>query len=367
MQDAEPGRHSDTRHGQGRHGHAECVDVDRNVVVVVVCVAENGAAVVGGRLCAVAALCPAVAVVAGAVHGRICAVDTAQAAAAQSARARWQQGPRRQRAPVAPRQQLVRPRRPQAPPLQVGCRKPVQLAPQHAPFTAHAIAPPHTELNYTGKSYIYIIRGSYSQFKIPRLLSIQSELANPADAELKSEASFQRLLASNADLPGAFHPHPRPRRRDRGRFPEAYSEDDDGVESDDDDDDDDLVLASGSNEALPIPRPSTARDEYVMDDILDSPARMDVDMVSCSLSLARSNPSQGSYGSPPVLGSLFAIKGWRQTPPPTAAPSRIAKRKRRSISVIHHLLTLEYDSRRPLRTLSAKASRRISLIYPFPI
>ncbi|KAJ1306003.1 hypothetical protein OPQ81_010718 [Rhizoctonia solani] len=131
-------------------------------------------------------------------------------------------------------------------------------------------------------------------FKPPRLLSIQSELANPADAELKSEASFQRLLASNADLPGAFHPHPRPRRRDRGRFPEVYLDDEDVVDSDDDDE-------------VMVPK------EFPMDDVLDSPARMDVDM--------------GSYGSPPVLGSLFSMKTWRQTPPPTVAPSRIAKRK----------------------------------------
>ncbi|CAE6473070.1 unnamed protein product [Rhizoctonia solani] len=131
-------------------------------------------------------------------------------------------------------------------------------------------------------------------FKLPRLVSIQSEVSNPADAELKSEASFQRLLASNADLPGAFHPHPRPRRRDRGRFPEVYLDDDDVVDSDDDDE-------------VMVPK------EFPMDDVLDSPARMDVDM--------------GSYGSPPVLGSLFSLKGWRQTPPPTVAPSRIAKRK----------------------------------------
>ncbi|GAB1523455.1 hypothetical protein RhiXN_07255 [Rhizoctonia solani] len=135
---------------------------------------------------------------------------------------------------------------------------------------------------------------SGTPFKLPRLLSIQSELSNPADIELKSEASFQRLLASNADLPGAFHPHPRPRRRDRGRFPEAYLDDDDVVDSDDDDE-------------VMLPK------EFPMDDVLDSPARMDVDM--------------GSYGSPPVLNSLFSMKSWRQTPPPTVAPSRIAKRK----------------------------------------
>ncbi|KEP52414.1 hypothetical protein V565_045770 [Rhizoctonia solani 123E] len=137
---------------------------------------------------------------------------------------------------------------------------------------------------------------SGTPYKLPRLLSIQSELTNPADTELKSEASFQRLVASNADLPGAFHPHPRSRRRDRGRFPDVYLDldDDDVVDSDDDDE-------------VMVPK------EFPMDDVLDSPARMDIDM--------------GSYGSPPVLGSLFSMKSWRHTPPPTVAPSRVAKRK----------------------------------------
>ncbi|KAG8698891.1 hypothetical protein FRC09_006953, partial [Ceratobasidium sp. 395] len=65
-----------------------------------------------------------------------------------------------------------------------------------------------------------------THFKLPRLLSIQSELANPGDSELKSEASFQRLLASNADLPSALVRTPHPRRRDRGRFPEVYLDED---------------------------------------------------------------------------------------------------------------------------------------------
>ncbi|KAG9086370.1 hypothetical protein FRC06_003134, partial [Ceratobasidium sp. 370] len=118
-------------------------------------------------------------------------------------------------------------------------------------------------------------------FKLPRLLSIQSELANPADSELKSEASFQRLLASNADLPGALVRTPHPRRRDRGRFPEVYLDEDEVVESDDDDDDLGTAgpAASGSNEALSTRgAPPQVADEFTMDDILDSPARMDVDM-----------------------------------------------------------------------------------------
>ncbi|CUA66980.1 hypothetical protein RSOLAG22IIIB_02891 [Rhizoctonia solani] len=138
---------------------------------------------------------------------------------------------------------------------------------------------------------------SGTPYKLPRLLSIQSELTNPTDSEVKSEASFQRLVASNADLPGAFHPHTRPRRRDRGRFPEVYLDLDDDEDAVDSDDDDQVMLPK----------------EFPMDDVLDSPARMDIDM--------------GSYGSPPVLSSLFSMKTWRHTPPPTVTTSRVAKRK----------------------------------------
>lgn len=56
------------------------------------------------------------------------------------------------------------------------------------------------------------------------------------------------------------------------------------MESDDDDDDDltgSQPAASGSNEGLASRgAPPAGGDEYTMDDILDSPARMDVDMVS---------------------------------------------------------------------------------------
>lgn len=63
------------------------------------------------------------------------------------------------------------------------------------------------------------------------------------------------------------------------------------MESDDDDDDDlpgSQPTASGSNEglasrgALPV-----GGDEFTMDDVLDSPARMDIDMVSTIIAIVR--------------------------------------------------------------------------------
>jgi hypothetical protein len=162
-----------------------------------------------------------------------------------------------------------------------------------SPSTPPSRPPPHRRTRSTGTPVSTPLLSIDSalispQFKLPRLLSIQSELTNPADAELKSEASFQRLLASNADLPGALVRTPHPRRRDRGRFPEEYLDDEDAVESDDDDDEltSTAPAATNSNEALSTRGASSQGvDEYTMDDILDSPARMDIDMVSTALFL----------------------------------------------------------------------------------
>ncbi|KAF8756367.1 hypothetical protein RHS01_04471 [Rhizoctonia solani] len=245
----------------------------------------HGAAMQRGRICAVAlsTISPTFAVIASVVHGRVFAVEYPQAATTESAgtgSATFRPSPSAPHSPLASSsfglddarrrtrsKSAVRPStrtRPSnsnsnsesssgspAPAMLLDpCSRPT-TPPPGSPIAAHSAVAPR------------------KHFKLPRLLSIQSELSNPADIELKSEASFQRLLASNADLPGAFHPHPRPRRRDRGRFPEAYLDDDDVVDSDDDDE-------------VMLPK------EFPMDDVLDSPARMDVDMVRLVWLSARS-------------------------------------------------------------------------------
>ncbi|KAF8342842.1 uncharacterized protein EI90DRAFT_794953 [Cantharellus anzutake] len=76
--------------------------------------------------------------------------------------------------------------------------------------------------------------------KPPRLLTLLSE-SKPVEEELRSEASFQRLLASHADLPIPFYP--RTPRSARGRFPESASfEDDDEEHTPSEDDESDYVL-----------------------------------------------------------------------------------------------------------------------------
>lgn len=94
--------------------------------------------------------------------------------------------------------------------------------------------------------------------------------SNAQETELQSEASFQRLVASHAELPLAFHP--RTPRSARGRFPEEVGGDDDDRRKgndNDSDDDDDVVFGGQSGEGS------------VVDDSRwgsDSPA-MDIEMV----------------------------------------------------------------------------------------
>ena len=65
--------------------------------------------------------------------------------------------------------------------------------------------------------------------------------ATPQEAEVDSEAKFQRLLASHAELPVSFHP--RTPRSARGRFPEEVGDDDDDekLHGDFSDEDEDVI------------------------------------------------------------------------------------------------------------------------------
>lgn len=79
--------------------------------------------------------------------------------------------------------------------------------------------------------------------KHSRLLDIRSEINSPIEAELKSEAQFQRLVASwaNSGLPMTKHFPRTPRSwTDRGRFPEEAGNDDVEGTNDSGSDDDDL-------------------------------------------------------------------------------------------------------------------------------
>jgi hypothetical protein len=127
------------------------------------------------------------------------------------------------------------------------------------------------------------------QLKLPRILNLVRESSRPDDNEVKSEAQFQRLVASFSELPT----QPRTPRApsDRGRYPEEASEDRDlqsyETPSDDSDCDepDGIPFAfSGSTQPITIrtrtPAASVSGSLCGDDPCVDSPgAAMDIDMV----------------------------------------------------------------------------------------
>jgi len=61
------------------------------------------------------------------------------------------------------------------------------------------------------------------QLKLPRILNLVRESSRPDENEVKSEAQFQRLVASFSELP--MQPRTPRAPSDRGRYPEEVSED----------------------------------------------------------------------------------------------------------------------------------------------
>jgi hypothetical protein len=126
-------------------------------------------------------------------------------------------------------------------------------------------------------------------------LRIQGLLAEsrPEEAEVKSEAAFQRLITSCSDLP--LQPRT-PRPSDRGRYPEEAVHEDSQREdtpSDDDENDDTeepfTFSAPGGSEPINIRKPVTPAgsingDGMVMSssELSDSSA-MEIDAVRCYL------------------------------------------------------------------------------------
>lgn len=128
-----------------------------------------------------------------------------------------------------------------------------------------------------------------SQIKFPRVLSLLSE-SRPEDNEVKSEAQFQRLLASYTGNP--LTPKTTRAPSDRGRYPEEAGDDEEVAVQSDDDDDDELCEGSvcdynATTEAISISRKGTPARSINGDDLYSwgpgSPvgsSYMDVDPVS---------------------------------------------------------------------------------------
>jgi len=102
--------------------------------------------------------------------------------------------------------------------------------------------------------------------------------ARPEDSEVKSEAAFQRLLASCAELPT---PTRSARAQDRGRYPEEAGQDDSQHEqtgSDDDGEDDEIFEFSNNNDSITTTKSSTSNgDDFPVPESPSFP--MEIDMV----------------------------------------------------------------------------------------
>ena len=121
--------------------------------------------------------------------------------------------------------------------------------------------------------------------KPARLLDLRTEISSPIESELKSEAQFQRLIASYSynGFPPSKHIPRTPRSwSDRGRYPEEVGGDDEvdqGCESASDDGDE--AKGTGSVHSLNL-TPSGSGSEHAIsiDTSVASGFMMDVDMAS---------------------------------------------------------------------------------------
>ncbi|KAI0294980.1 hypothetical protein BC826DRAFT_909559 [Russula brevipes] len=188
-------------------------------------------------------------------------------------------------------------------------------------------------------SHIPHLRRLSHPLKLPRILNLVRESSRPDENEVKSEAQFQRLVASFSELP--MQPRTPRAPSDRGRYPEEASEERDVQYCQTPSDDSDYEETE--TDSIPFPFPPSTQEPITIktrtptasvsgslcgDDICaDSPgAAMDIDLP----------PSL--FGSP----AAASLHQWRYTPPPTASSAvRTSKRKCKSFCPI----TSSHDDR----------------------
>jgi len=134
------------------------------------------------------------------------------------------------------------------------------------------------------------LRAAILQLKAPRILNLLAE-SRPEEAEVKSEAAFQRLITSCSELP--LQPRTPRSATDRGRYPEEVGHEDSQREdtpSDDEEGDgaDELFAfsTSGGSEPINIQKSLTPAGSINGDGMSVSEASsdaMEVDMVSVAL------------------------------------------------------------------------------------
>lgn len=161
--------------------------------------------------------------------------------------------------------------------------------------------------------------------------------SKPDENEVKSEAQFQKFVASFSNHPGT------PRTLlDRGRYPEEAGEDEpvrEDAESSDDEDDPSIVEpfshSHPCSEPIPIPKSVTPAQSVSGDDfgLSESPSNnaMDIDTVS-RVSFYFEHAVDVEQQPPSACGSPKMIS-WRCTPPPTST-SAVRSNKRKSMSFV---------------------------------
>ncbi|KAG7098964.1 hypothetical protein E1B28_000852 [Marasmius oreades] len=156
--------------------------------------------------------------------------------------------------------------------------------------------------------------------KQPRIFDIVSSESRPAvEDEVKSEAAFQRLLASGAELP--LQPRTPRASSDRGRYPEEAGNESQPEDTQSEDEDDYMPSYSSSvSEPISIPKRHTPTNSVNDDDfntmsLSESPSFFS--SMSMDVDVGLSSPSISST----------PINSWRYTPPPTASAIRPNKRK----------------------------------------
>ncbi|KAF9448195.1 hypothetical protein P691DRAFT_760151 [Macrolepiota fuliginosa MF-IS2] len=163
------------------------------------------------------------------------------------------------------------------------------------------------------------------QLKAPRILGLLAE-SRPEEAEVKSEAAFQRLVTSCSDLP--LQPRTPRAATDRGRYPEeAVHEETQREDTPSDDDEGEAgeepfaFSSSGGSEPITILKPLTPAGSINGDGMIMSVSETSSDSNAMEVDMPFGSPSMSSMMSTP-------ISQWRHTPPPTSASAmRSNKRK----------------------------------------
>ncbi|KAJ3507179.1 hypothetical protein NLJ89_g6452 [Agrocybe chaxingu] len=157
--------------------------------------------------------------------------------------------------------------------------------------------------------------------KQPRILNLLAE-SRPEEAEVKSEAAFQRLVASVSELPHT----PRPL-MDRGRYPEEAVHEEvtrEETPSDDEGEAEDTPFAftapPTATQPINIQKPCTP----------GASLAGSVNGDDTGMSISETSSSFGGGGAMDIDANPIAH--WRYTPPPTTSAVRSNKRKPSTVS-----------------------------------